>query len=93
MRPTHSRQTLVMNTNNAEFIDTSETPVLCHFSSPLSAPCTILRPVLTEVHRRLQGQIELIEIDVNAEPILISKYQLQFLPTTILFKKGQEIDR
>lgn len=91
---THSRQTLLKNTNNLFDIDaTSETPVLCHFSSPLSAPCTMFRPVLTEVHKRLQGAVELVELNVDETPILISKYQLQVLPTTVLFKKGRELGR
>ena len=48
---------------------------------------------LKKVKDQLQGQLQIVKIDTDRYETLASQHQIQALPTMVLFKDGQEIDR
>lgn len=66
---------------------------LLDFYADWCAPCKIMAPVLEEIEREFQGKIELVQIDVDQETDLASKYSVLSIPTYILEKDGAEVDR
>lgn len=49
--------------------------------------------VLSTVSKRLDGAVSCVRIDVDKYPALASKYEVQALPTLVLFKDGKPIDK
>ena len=70
-----------------------ESPVLVDFFASWCAPCHHLGPRLAEFARDYAGAFLLAKVDVDREKELAAKYQVQSMPTVLLFKNGKAVDR
>ncbi len=50
-------------------------------------------PVLEDIAGRLENEIKVAKVDTDKSPRLGNKYQIEALPTLILFNKGQVVER
>jgi thioredoxin-like negative regulator of GroEL len=50
-------------------------------------------PILETVNAQLKGRLQVVKIDTDKYPQLASDYQIQALPTLVLFKNGQPLER
>ncbi len=71
----------------------AETPVLVDFYATWCGPCQMMAGILTEVHSQLKGELKVVKIDTDKYPTLASQHRIAALPTLVLFKGGQPIDR
>lgn len=78
-----------LNTFHAD-VQTAEKPVIVDFWSPTCPPCRQLLPVLTELSN--EG-MPIFKVSVDTEQELTSHYRIEYLPTLVLFNKGQEVAR
>ena len=76
--------------NEAEFHKiTKEQPlVLVDFFATWCGPCKMLSPVLEEMAEEMKGEVEIVKVDVDAQPALAASYQIMSVPTMLLFKNG-----
>lgn len=77
----------------ADLLAQSEVPVLVDFYATWCGPCQMMAPILEQVNTQLQGRIKVVKIDSDRYPQLASQYQIHALPTLVLFKQGQPVDR
>lgn len=85
-----------MNTRAKESfkdIINSNTPVLVDFFAEWCGPCKMMTPILHEVRRKLQNSVRILKLDVDKNPAVAQAFQIQGVPTLILFHKGQVVWR
>ncbi len=71
----------------------ADLPVLVDFWATWCAPCRMLGPVVEEVAEETEGRAIVGKINVDDEMDLARKYRVASIPTLIVFKNGQEVNR
>jgi thioredoxin 1 len=67
--------------------------VLIDFWATWCGPCRALAPTITEIAKEYSGKVLIGKLDVDANPNTAERFQVFSIPTMIVFKDGQEIDR
>ncbi|GGK32048.1 thiol reductase thioredoxin [Deinococcus malanensis] len=68
-------------------------PVLVDFWAPWCGPCRVVGPVLEQIARERPGQVRIVKVNVDENPRAPSQFQVQGIPTMIIFRSGQPVDR
>ncbi|MFZ0075485.1 MAG: thioredoxin [Exiguobacterium undae] len=72
--------------------DTQEGLVLVDFWATWCGPCRMLAPVLEELDADMQD-VKIVKVDVDANPEVAGAFQVQSIPTLVLFKDGQPVNK
>ncbi len=76
-----------------EMLSGSDVPVLVDFYADWCGPCQMMARELEMVNAQLQGQIRIVKIDTEKYTELANQYRIEALPTMVVFKQGQPVDR
>ena len=71
----------------------SDQPVLVDAWAKWCQPCVELKPTLRRIAADFSGNIKVGELDVDANPFVAAKYEIERYPTLIIFVAGQEAER
>lgn len=81
-----------LNTKNfEEEVVKSEVPVLVDFYATWCGPCKMIAPVISKIAEEYKGKVKVGKVNVDDENELAMRYQIQNIPTLILFKDGEPI--
>jgi thioredoxin len=76
-----------------DLLSGSDVPVLVDFYATWCGPCQMMSPILENVNTQLKGRLQVVKIDTDKYPHLASQYQIYALPTLVLFKNAQPVER
>ncbi len=71
----------------------SQKPVLVDFWASWCQPCLMMAPVVDQLADDYADHLEVAKLDVDANQRTAMTYQVQSIPTLVLFKDGQELKR
>jgi thioredoxin 1 len=78
---------------NFDTIINDSRPVIVDFHALWCGPCKVQSPILKGVAAELGEKVRVIKIDVDQNNALASQYQIQSVPTLIVFKDGKPVWR
>lgn len=76
-----------------ELLAESDVPVLVDFYAPWCGPCQMMATILQQVNTQLKNRLRVVKINTDNYPELASEHRIHALPTLVLFKNGQPVDR
>lgn len=90
-----------MADNMLEFTDANfasdvlecEQPVLVDFWAPWCGPCKMLTPTIEELAGDYAGKVRIGKMNTDDNPQTASQHQISAIPTVMLFKGGQVVDK
>jgi thioredoxin 1 len=76
-----------------DLIEQSDKPVLVDFYADWCVPCKIVSPLVQRISKEYSGKLITIKINVDLKQDIASKYEVQGIPTIMMFYKGEPIMR
>ncbi|WP_031192001.1 MULTISPECIES: thioredoxin [Streptomyces] len=77
----------------AEIAERASVPVVVDLWATWCGPCRRVSPVLEQVARDLAGRIKLVKVDVDKNPQLSRRFEVQAVPTLLVLDRGEQVAR
>ena len=85
---------LVQEVNSADFKELiSKGVTLVDFWAPWCGPCRMQVPILEDLAGSIKGRVKVAKINVDEAADIAERFGVQAIPTLLLFKDGNEIQR
>jgi thioredoxin 1 len=79
--------------NFDELVMKSDKPVLVDFWAVWCGPCRVVGPIVEELSNDYAGKAIVGKVDVDSNPNISTKFGIRNIPTLLVFKNGQVVDK
>lgn len=81
------------DSNFEEVVLKSKIPVLVDFWAEWCGPCKMIGPIVDELGKEYEGKAKIVKVDVDNNPTTASNQGIRNIPTILLFKNGEVVDK
>ena len=79
--------------NFQEVVLNSDKPVLVDFWAEWCGPCKMIGPLIEELSTEMDGQAVIGKLNVDENPDIAATYGIRSIPTLLIFKGGEIVDK
>ena len=87
------RPLAVSDANFAQVTADTTVPVVVDFYADWCGPCKIMAPLLDDAARRRAGELLIVKLDTDRNPVTGQRFGIRGIPTLIAFRGGKEVAR
>lgn len=85
--------TVLTKANFEQEVLMSDKPVLVDFWAQWCGPCRAVAPVMEELANQYENKAKICKVNVDEEGELAAKFRIMSIPTVMLFKDGQMVEK
>ena len=83
----------IMTVEEFEDLISKKSVCACDFSASWCGPCRMMMPILEDVSEKYKKQCFFYQVDIDSAEDLAERYNVEVVPTVIVFKSGKEVAR
>ena len=83
----------ITDNNFKEIVLDEDKPVLVDFWATWCGPCRMIAPIVDELHTELEGKAVIGKVDVDSNSESSANYGVRNIPTLLIFKNGEVVDK
>lgn len=83
----------ITEANYDEIVGNSDKPVVLDFWAAWCGPCRMVGPIVDEISTEYDGKAVVGKVDVDANQEFAAKYGVRNIPTVLVFKNGEVVDK
>ena len=91
--PVGGKPLTVTDATFAAEIERSPLPVLLDMWAPWCGPCLMIAPVIEQLAMELSGRVRVAKLNIDENPLTANRFNVRSIPTMLVLKAGQEVDR
>lgn len=83
----------ITDSNFEEIVLKSEIPVMVDFWAAWCGPCRMVGPIIDEISDEYEGKAVVGKVDIDSHQQYAAQFGVRNIPTVLIFKNGELVDR
>ena len=83
----------ILPSSFADLVSSSQLPVLVDFWAEWCSPCRLVGPTIERLAKDYTGRLLTVKVNVDRRPQVADRYEVQAIPTIMLFWQGEPVMR